>query len=109
MNLIQKLAIGTVGATIALATSIAPAFAATAWNQNVSGGSWAKAKAIENKTVFVSSTNLNTFTVSGNVVLAGSGGNQQSGNQDGNKMVVKGSQASGVTFTKVNETTIVVY
>lgn len=106
MNLIKKLVIGATGATIALSTMVTPAFAATAYNKNVNK-SFARAVAIENTTNVVSITNASTFVVSGNVVLAGSGGNLQLGNRDGNKMLVGGSSAVGSTSTSVNTTTVV--
>lgn len=106
MNLVKKLAIGA--STIAFAlSSVTPAFAATAWNKNISNGSFANAVVVESTTKIATTNNINTLVVSGNVLLAGSGGNMQLGNGNGNKMFVGGSSVQGSTFTSVNKTVII--
>lgn len=106
MDLIKKIAIGSVGAAITLSASIAPAFAATATNTNISGGSIAKSKAVEVNKQKARVRNENTLVVSVEASLSNTGLNQQSGNQDGNALTSKDAWSGGTNTTSVNYTYI---
>lgn len=107
MDLVKKLAVGATTIAIAL-TSVTPAFAAKAYNKDISGGSIAKAKAVEKTTYNVGVLNVDTTTVGVNVVVANSGLNfQKSGkNSDGTKLVSGDAQAKGTGSQVVNQTVL---
>ncbi len=106
MNLIKKLAIGATTGAILL-SSVAPAFAAQAWNMNISNHSWAKSKVEDNDTYKVKVKNKNTDTFNVNVSVTNTGGNtQKSKKGDGNSLKTGDAWSKADNYTEVNTTII---
>ncbi len=106
--MIKKLTISA-AATVLFLSAVAPAFAATAYNTNISGGSIAKAKAIEKKTIRLRVRNERTTISNTNMIMANSGVNQQNNNDDGNQIYAEPAQADGSNTVNANHTSIVIY
>lgn len=106
MNLIKKIVIGATGATIALSTIVTPAFAATAYNTNISNHSFAKAWAFENTSYNVNVKNKNTLVVNNTMAVSDTGGNKQKNHGDGNTLKSGDANAEALSNTEVNKTVI---
>lgn len=106
MNLVKKLTIGAATISLAAGSFITPAFAATASNTNVSGGSIAKSKAVEVKKQRTRVKNENTTVVVVDVSISNNGLNSQSHNEDKNVLKTGDAISGGVNSATVNYTSI---
>ena len=105
MDLVKKLAVGATTIAIAL-SSVTPAFAATAWNKNVSGGSFARAVAIERTTNVVRVRNGFTMVEGNSLIVANTGFNGQFGGDDGNSIQTERATATGGSYLEINKTVV---
>ncbi|MBI2029290.1 hypothetical protein HYT02_02660 [Candidatus Gottesmanbacteria bacterium] len=106
MNTIQRLAIGATTAAILLGSVVTPTFAATAYNQDISDNSFAKAWAIEHTSYKIKVKNEHTTVVNNTMSISDTGGNKQKNKGDGNTLNSGDSNAETWSNTEVNKTVI---
>lgn len=107
MNTFKRFVVGAASAALALSSVATPAFAAaSAWNKNIDGHSFASAKAEDNDTYNLEVENEDTYVFNATVSLNNSGLNNQSGNKNGNKLKTGGNWSLAKTENNVNTTVI---